>query len=118
MQTTLHALGTLSFQLMPLDISFHCTIVPLKVMLVRPLQPEKARAPMLVTLSGIVMLASPVQPSKAESPMLVTLSGIVTLVRLVQPLKAHSVIIKVPSLITIEVLFGIVPLYLKATLPA
>lgn len=60
-QTTLHALGTLSFQLMPLDISFHCTIVPLKVMLVRPLQPEKAAQPMLVTLSGIVMLVKLLQ---------------------------------------------------------
>lgn len=53
--------GTLSFQLMPLDISFHCAIVPLKVMLVRPLQPEKAAQPMLVTLSGIVMLVKLLQ---------------------------------------------------------
>ncbi len=30
-------------------------------MLVSPVQPEKARSPMLVTLSGIVMLVRPVQ---------------------------------------------------------
>ena len=36
---------------------------------------------MLVTLSGIVMLVRPVQPEKARSPMLVTPSGMVTLER-------------------------------------
>ena len=35
------------------------------VMLFKPLQPEKAELPMLVTLSGIVTLISPVQLSKA-----------------------------------------------------
>ena len=40
---------------------------------------------MLVTLSGIVMLVRPLQPEKAELPMLVTLSGIVTLAKLLQP---------------------------------
>ncbi len=43
---------------------------------------------MLVTPSGIVMLVRPLQSEKASSPMLVTPSGIVMLVRLVQPLKA------------------------------
>ena len=92
-------------------------------MLVSPVQPEKAKEPMLVTLSGIVTLTSPVQREKAFSPilvtllpiatlvspvqcwkapmpMLVTLSGIVTLVSPVQPEKAFS-----PILVT---LFGIV----------
>jgi hypothetical protein len=35
---------------------------------------------MLVTLGGIVMLVRPVQPENAESPILVTLLGIVMLV--------------------------------------
>ena len=69
-------------------------------MLVSPVQPEKAKEPMLVTLSGIVTLTSPVQREKAESPMLVTLSGISMLVNPVQPEKAFS-----PILVT---LFGIV----------
>ena len=34
---------------------------------------------MLVTLEGILMLVKPLQPQKAESPTLVTPSGIVTL---------------------------------------
>lgn len=54
-------------------MAFHCAIVPLKVMLVSPVQPEKAKEPMLVTLSGIVTLVSPVQPAKAPPPMLVPL---------------------------------------------
>ena len=52
-------------------------------MLVR-LVPEKASAPMLVTLSGKVILVSPVQSEKAELPMFVTLFGMVMLVRPVQ----------------------------------
>jgi hypothetical protein len=32
------------------------------MMLVNPLQPEKAKSPMLVTLEGIVMLVNPLQP--------------------------------------------------------
>ena len=55
------------------------------VTLVRPVQPENAEFPMLVTLLGIVTLVRPVQPLNAETPMLVTLLGIVTLVRLAQP---------------------------------
>ena len=35
---------------------------------------------MLVTLLGIVMLVKPVQPSKARHPMLVTLLGIFVLI--------------------------------------
>ena len=42
------------------------------VMLVNPLQAEKANPPMLVTLEGIVMLVKPVQLLKANPPMLVT----------------------------------------------
>ena len=37
---------------------------------------------MLVTLFGIVMLVSPLQPQNADAPMLVTEFGIVTFVRL------------------------------------
>ena len=58
------------------------------VMLVSPLQSEKALLPMLVTLSGIVTLVKPLQPEKARAPMLVTLSGIVMLVKPVQFPKA------------------------------
>ena len=36
------------------------------VMLVKPVQPEKAPLSMFVMLSGIVMLVSPLQPSKTE----------------------------------------------------
>ena len=67
---------------------------------------------MLVTLSGVVMLVKLLQPEKAESPILVTLFGIIILVNPVQPEKAESAMLRVPSLITIEVLSGIVPLYL------
>ena len=49
---------------------------------VRPLQPEKAFAPILVTLFGIVIEVSPLQSEKALSPILVTLLGILTEVRL------------------------------------
>lgn len=34
--------GTPAFQLLPFDMAFHCAIVPLKLMVVSPLQPEKA----------------------------------------------------------------------------
>jgi hypothetical protein len=40
---------------------------------------------MLVTLSGMVIEVKPVQPEKAEAPILVTLSGIVIEVKPVQP---------------------------------
>ena len=55
---------------------------------------------MLVTLSGIVMLVRPVQPRNAQAPMLVTLSGIVMLVRPVQPSNALQATVFVPSLIS------------------
>jgi hypothetical protein len=42
------------------------------VMLVNPLQPLNAEAPMLVTLEGIVMLVNPLQPENAEAPILIT----------------------------------------------
>ena len=57
---TLHALGTLYFQLEPLDTAFHCAFVPLNLMLVSLVHSPKAEPPMLVTLSGIVTLVSPV----------------------------------------------------------
>ena len=42
----------------------------------RPLQPENAEPPMLVTESGIVTDVRPLQPENAELPMLVTEFGI------------------------------------------
>ena len=59
--------------------------------------------PMLVTLSEIVMLVSPVQLEKAQSPMLVTLPPIVTLVKLLHQLKAEDGIAVTPSGIVIDV---------------
>lgn len=51
---------------------------------------------MLVTLSGIVILVRFVQSENARSPMLATLSGIVIFVRREQLVKASSAIITVP----------------------
>jgi len=45
------------------------------VTLVRPVQPENARSPMLVTASPIVTLVRPVQPENAYGSRLVTLLG-------------------------------------------
>lgn len=42
--TTLHVLGTLYFQSVPFEIAFHCVIVPLKLMVVSPVQPKKAQS--------------------------------------------------------------------------
>ena len=60
-------------------------LFPVNLMLVNPVQPEKADDPMLVTPEVIVMLVNPRQPEKAESSMLVTLEGIVMLVNPLQP---------------------------------
>ena len=49
---------------------------------VKPVQPEKAELPILVTDSGIVILVKPVQPEKAELPISATELGIVTEVSL------------------------------------
>ena len=49
----------LKFQNFPFLMAFHCALVPLKVMFVRPVQSSNAWSPMLVTLSGIVMLLRP-----------------------------------------------------------
>ena len=81
---------------------------PRKTAVVRPVQPQNAKAPMLErtrpgsmtevrlpqklnayapilpTLSGIVTLVSPLQPENAESRMRVTPSG---MVKLVSPLQ-------------------------------
>ena len=53
--------------------------------LVRPLQVEKAKLPMLVTLCGMMMPGRLIQLVKAAKPMLVILSGIVMLVIWEQP---------------------------------
>ena len=73
---------------------------------------------MLVTLLGMVTDVSPLQPENAYSPMLVTLLGMVTDVSLLQPWNAKLPIPTVPSLNVIDVLLGMVPLYMYATLPA
>jgi hypothetical protein len=49
-----------------------------QVIEVRPLQPEKAHIPMLVTLLGMVIEVRLLQPENAELPMLVTSSPIST----------------------------------------
>ena len=54
----------------------------------KPLQPEKALLPMLVTELGMVIDVKPLQAAKAPLPMIVTDSGIVTDVKLLQPKKA------------------------------
>ena len=55
---------------------------------VKPVQPEKALQPILVTDLGMVTEVKPVQPEKAILPMLVTDSGMVTEVKPVKPSKA------------------------------
>ena len=50
----------------------------------KPLQPEKADLPMLVTLSGMMTEVKLLQPEKAHQPMRVTLSGMVTEVKPLQ----------------------------------
>ena len=66
-------------------------------MLDRELQPEKAKSPIAVTLSGMTMLDRELQSEKAESPIAVTLSGMAILDKL-QPANALLHIILVPSL--------------------
>ena len=53
--------GQLEFHQDPLLIAFHSATVPSNVTDVKPVQPEKAAYPMLVTLSGMVMDVKPVQ---------------------------------------------------------
>ena len=55
----------------------------------KPLQPQKADHPMLVTLLGNVSSVKPLQPQKADHSMLVTLLGNVSSVKPLQPLKAY-----------------------------
>jgi hypothetical protein len=75
-----------------LNADNHFLFIPVPIVTeVRPLQPEKAYSPMLVTLLGIVMEERPLQPEKALSPMLVTLLGIVMEVRPLQPLNILNI---------------------------
>ena len=67
------------------------------VTLVRPLQPENAEYPMLVTLSPMVTLVRPLQPENAEPPMLVTLLPMATLVRPLQPENAEFPMPRIPA---------------------
>ena len=82
------------------------------------LHPENAQLPISVTEFGIVTDVSPLQLQNAYSPIEVTELGIVTDVSPLQLSNAHTAMPSVPSFMIIEVLFGIVPLYLYATLPA
>ena len=50
------------------------------VMLVRPVQPENAKLPILVTLLGMLTEVRLVQPPNAPCPILVTLLGMMILV--------------------------------------
>ena len=70
-------------------------------MLVKPVQPENAEPPIVVTLEGIFMLVKPVQPSNAECPIEITLPSVgITLV--LQPTMSVLVallIIQFPELL-------------------
>ena len=68
------------------------------LMLVRELQLEKAQSPILVTLSGMLILVRESQHEKACSPIFVTLSGIMIFVRKLQKSKARFPIIFTPFL--------------------
>ena len=70
---------------------------------VKPVQPEKAELPILVTASGIVTEVKPVQCQKAYLPILVTASGIVTEVKPLQSEKASSPILVTDEGMVIEV---------------
>ena len=59
-----------------------------KVIAVRPLQPEKALAPILMTLPGMVIVVRPEQFKKALPPILVTPVPITTFVKPEQLEKA------------------------------
>ena len=82
------------------------------------LHPENAQLPISVTEFGIVTDVSPLQLQNAYSPIEVTELGIVTDVSPLQPENAPSAMPRVPSLMVIEVLSCILPLYLYAILPA
>ena len=58
------------------------------LILVNPMQVEKAYSPILVTFLGIFILVNPKQPLNAAYPMIVTLSGIFMLAIFWHPLKA------------------------------
>lgn len=67
----------------------------LKVTEVKLSQPSKAKAPILVTLAGIVILVRLSQFLNAYSPILVTLAPIIIDVMLSQVSKAYSSIIDI-----------------------
>ena len=87
----------------PFSIAFHCALVPLKVIVVRPLQLENAPDPMLVTLSGIVTEVKPLQLENAKTSMLVTEFGIVTVVKWVQVANTEASMLATLSGIVTEV---------------
>jgi hypothetical protein len=60
------------------------------VMRVKPVQPENAALPILVTLEGMFMSVKPVQPANADWSILVTLEGMFMTVKPVQPANAYG----------------------------
>ena len=72
---------------------------------VRPLQSQKAFAPIDVTLFGIVTEVRLLQSEKASSPIDVTLSGIVKEVRLLQSEYLQPVVYQHVLIKTIEKCF-------------
>ena len=77
--------GRLSFQAVPLKVSFPMDVLWGMVTCFKLLHKENALSPMSVTLFGIVMLVKFEHPKNDQPPMTVTLLGIVTLVKFEQP---------------------------------
>lgn len=70
---------------------------------VKPVQPEKADPPIVVTEVGISMEVKPVQPENAITPISVTEDGISMAVKLVQPKKMAPPPIRVTELPIVSV---------------
>ena len=78
-----------SVSIMALQLSLESyTVLPSSTIIeVKPLQPEKAPTPILVTELGIVIEVKPLQPEKALPPILVTELGIVIEIKLLHSEK-------------------------------
>ena len=85
---------------------------------VKLVQFSKAPLPIVVTELGIVTEVKPLQPEKALTPIEVTELPMVTEVKPVHRKKQPSAIPVHPLISTIDVPFGIIPLYSYATIPA
>jgi hypothetical protein len=101
-------------ELQPLKFEDMLLIPSPIVKLLKPVQPSKARSPILVTLSGIVMLVNPVQSLKALLPILVTVSGITTVTTFVNLKALVSILVTGNPFIELGITMGIsgsVPLH-------